>query len=158
ERGVARPSAALEHGRRKRQCENARLLSHLRVASLFDLCGDARAVHHSRRESRRSKPIQAAGGNVPRTRLRVGPSRPCPAEIPQDATAIICVAVEIDVGTYQPTFTAGNASPISAVSFPREATSPSPNCPILFRPQHLIVPSSKSAHVLVIIAETMLAV
>lgn len=42
---------------------------------------------------------------------------------------------------------AGRASPISPGSSPRVAVSPSPSWPWSFAPQHLIAPSSSSAHV-----------
>ena len=60
-REARRRGDALGHRRRQRQCEDARLLPDLRVAGLYDVCGDARSVHRARREPRRSQPIQAAG-------------------------------------------------------------------------------------------------
>ena len=71
--------------------EDARLLPHLRLAGLSDVFGDARLVHHPRREPRRPQPLQAASGDLPHTRPRLGPHRSGPADIRQDAADVIVV-------------------------------------------------------------------
>ena len=64
------------------------LLPDLRVAGLSVVQGDARSLHHSCGEPRRSRQIQAAGRDLRRARLRLGPSRSGLAEIRQDAAGM----------------------------------------------------------------------
>src|ERR1700722_6574432 len=74
-------SDGLGHGRRQREREDARLLPRLRGTCLSDLLGHAGPLHHSRREPRRFRPIQAADGNVHGARPRLETARSGPAEI-----------------------------------------------------------------------------
>jgi len=67
-----------------------RLLPDLRGAGVSDVRGHAGAVHRARREPRRPQPVQAADGDIRRTRLRLGPPRSIPAEIRQDAAEVKC--------------------------------------------------------------------